>query len=160
MIVTGLLTGPALGLDPAPPPACRNLPGAAVVVLGCACIVVGAISLTSDAMGRQSRGAAGEGDLARAADDARAAVAIQPWAAGPRLQLALAEEQSDPVAARRDLGKVLERAPQDWRIWVVLTRMCANAAHREWRRARPAPHQACARGGSLADPARALNAGR
>ena len=99
VIVAALLTGPALGDAAARGRRVRMLLGAGVVAFGCACVAVGGISLTSDAKLRQSRDAAGDGDLAEAADDARAAVAIQPWAAAPRLQLALAQEESDPVAA-------------------------------------------------------------
>ena len=130
VIIAALLTGPALGAARARGRPVRLLLGAGVVAFGCACIAVGAIALTSDAKLRQSRDAAGDGHFAEAEDDARAAAAIQPWAAGPRLQLALAQEESDPVAAQRNLNEALERAPQDWRLWVVLTRMRANAGDR------------------------------
>ena len=99
-----------------------------MVVAGCACIVAGGIALTTDAKLRASREAAADGDLALAADEARAAASIQPWAAAPRLQLALVQEENDPAAAERALGEAIERAPEDWRLWYALTRLRATSA--------------------------------
>ena len=59
-----------------------------------------AIALTSDAKLRASREAAADGDFAKAADEARAAASIQPWAAAPRLQLALIQEEQRPGRGR------------------------------------------------------------
>ena len=100
------------------------------MLLGLAALVAGGIAVTSDAKMRASRQAASDGDLAKAADEARAASSIQPWASAPRLQLALTLEQSDPAAAERALGAAIERAPQDWRIWLTLTRIRANSGDR------------------------------
>ena len=130
VIVGALLAGPALwpGHEWSRGP--RLAMGATVVVLGLASLVAGGIALTSDAKMRASRQAASDGDLAKAADEARAAASIQPWASAPRLQLALTLEQSDPAAAERALGAAIERAPQDWRIWLTLTRIRANSGDR------------------------------
>ncbi len=126
VIAAALLCGPALAPGRPWRRPSRLLLGAGVVVIGLACVVAGGIALTSDAKLRASREAAADGDLPLAADEARAAIAIQPWAAAPRLQLALVqEEQNDPVAAQRSLDEAVERAPEDWRVWYELTRMRA-----------------------------------
>jgi Flp pilus assembly protein TadD len=123
----------------------------AVVIAGCACLVAGAMALATDVKLRASREAAAKGDLARAADDARAAASIEPWAAAPRQQLALVEEErDDPAAAERALREAIERAPQDWRLWFTLTRVRANAGDREGAR------RALRRTRALAPPAASL----
>ena len=117
-----------------------------MVVAGCACMVAGGIALTTDAKLRASREAAADGDLALAADEARAAASIQPWAAAPRLQLALVLEENDPGAAQRALDEAIERAPEDWRLWYELTRMRAT-----WATAR-VPFGRCGARAQLAPP--------
>jgi hypothetical protein len=131
VIVAALLAGPALWPGPERRRQTRLALGAGVVLAGLAFILAGGIALTSDAKLRASREAAADGDFAKAADDARAAASIQPWAASPRLQLALALEQSDPAAAERAMGEAIERAPQDWRNWLVLTRLRASNGDRQ-----------------------------
>ena len=125
------------------PAAARLLLGAGVVVIGCACIVAGGIALTSDAKLRASREAAADGDLAKAADEARAAAAIQPWAAAPRLQLALVQEEQ--TTRPRPSGRSARRSsarPEDWRLWFDAdpdagrTRATAPGALRALRRTR------------------------
>jgi O-antigen ligase len=131
VIVAALLAGPALWPGPERRRQARLALGAGVVLAGLAFIVAGGIALTSDAKLRASRDASADGDFAKAADDARAAASIQPWAASPRLQLALTLEESDPAAAERAMGEAIERAPQDWRNWLVLTRLRASNGDRE-----------------------------
>src|SRR5206468_819055 len=71
-----------------------------------------------------SREAASAGHLASAAQDARDASSLQPWASAPRLQLALVDElDGDFRAANRDLGDAIERAPDDWELWFVRARL-------------------------------------
>jgi O-antigen ligase len=131
VIAAAVLCGPALAPGGQRRRGAGIALGAGVVIAGCACIVAGGIALTTDAKLRASREAAADGDLARAADDARAAAAIQPWAAAPRLQLALVEEQGeDPAASERALLEAIERAPRDWRLWYALTRVRATAGDR------------------------------
>ena len=130
VVVAAVLCGPALMPGPQRARALRFALGAGVVVAGCACILAGGIALTTDAKLRASREAAADGDLALAADEARAAASIQPWAAAPRLQLALVLEENDPAAAERALGEAIERAPEDWRLWYALTRLRATSGDR------------------------------
>ena len=50
---------------------------------------------------------------------------------GPRLQLALVEElDGDLEAAKRDLGEAIERAPDNWQLWFVRTRLEVKAGQR------------------------------
>jgi O-antigen ligase len=151
VIVAALLAGPALWPGPERRRPAKLALGAGVLVAGLAFLVAGGISLTSDAKLRSSRQAASDGDFAKAADEARAAASIQPWAAAPRLQLALTLEQSDPAAAERALGEAIERAPEDWRIWLVLTRVRASNGDRE------GALQALRRTRELAPPSPALS---
>ncbi len=120
-----------------------------------ACVVAGAIDLASDAKLRASQEAAADGDLATAADDARAGRSIQPWAAAPRLQLALVQEGSDSGRGNRSIDEAIERSNEDWRIWLVATRLRAKAGDEAGARGR------CAARGQLVPPvARPAGAGR
>ncbi|MBN1530619.1 MAG: O-antigen ligase family protein [Thermoleophilaceae bacterium] len=130
VVVTALLAGPALWPGPERRRGVRLAVGACVVVAGLAFLVAGGIALTSDAKLRASREAASDGELAKAADDARSAASIQPWAAAPRLQLALTLEGSDPAAAQRALAEAIERSPEDWRLWLALTRIRSASGDR------------------------------
>ncbi len=104
--------------------------GAGVLIAGLACIGAGVMALTTDANLRASREAAADGNLALAAEEAREAISIEPWAAVPRHQLALVLEESDPAAAQTALVEAIRRAPEDWRLWYELTRMRATAGDR------------------------------
>jgi Flp pilus assembly protein TadD len=59
---------------------------------------------------------------------------MQPWAAAPRLQLALIQEPSNVAAANRSINEAIERANEDWRIWLVATRLRAKAGDKEGAR--------------------------
>jgi Tfp pilus assembly protein PilF len=59
---------------------------------------------------------------------ARAARRLEPWAASPRLQLALVLEQDgDLDAARGQIQSAVERDPEDWRLWLVKSRLETKA---------------------------------
>ena len=117
-----------------------------------ACVVAGTIDLASDSKFRASQEAAADGDFATAADDARAARAIQPWAAGPRLQLALIEEPSDVAAANRSINEAIERSNEDWRIWLVATRLRNQGGRRGGRSRGSPPHPGAHSALAGADP--------
>jgi Tfp pilus assembly protein PilF len=71
-----------------------------------------------------SRAGASSKDLSSAAQDARDAITLQPWASEPRLQLALVEElDGDLEAANRDVGEAIQRAPDNWQLWFVRARL-------------------------------------
>ena len=90
---------------------------------------------------RQSRLAAGRGELAAALGDAEDAAGAQPYAASPRLQEALLLERMGrlaPAAAAAEAAT--DREAEDWRNWLILARIEAErgrtaAALRAFRRA-------------------------
>jgi tetratricopeptide (TPR) repeat protein len=126
VVAAAVLAGPALGIGPVRG-RIRYVWAAAVAVAGCAAVFAAGVALVSDANLRASRTAVREGDYETAAERARQAQAIEPWAAAPRLQLALVEELRGSRAALRAVDEALERAPEDWRVWVVATRLRTKA---------------------------------
>ena len=98
--------------------------GVVTLLVGWAAIWTGGILFLTEVKLGDSREAASAGDLASAAQDARDASTLQPWASEPRLQLALVEElDSNLQAASRDLGEAIQRAPDDWQLWFVRARL-------------------------------------
>ena len=140
VVAGGLLAGPAtLGWEaapdaqlagvgasrtPAPAPTRRLWLGIATFLVAGAAIWAGGVLFLTEAKLGDSHEAANAGDLESAAQDARDAIKLEPWAAGPRLQLALVDELGgDLGAAKRDLAGAIERAPDDWQLWFVRTRI-------------------------------------
>jgi hypothetical protein len=139
VVAAGLLAGPALereaafgaelhavngwrarGLAPRP----RFGLGVATLLAGCAAIWAGGLLFLTEDRLADSRQEASSGDLEAAAQDARDAIALQPWAAAPRLQLALVEELGGNLrAANREISGAIERAPDNWQLWFVRTRL-------------------------------------
>ena len=111
VVAAAVLAGPALGAGPERGRA-RYAWTAGVVVVGAAAVLVAGVALIGDANLRASRAAVGEGDYVRAAEEARSASAIQPWAAAPYLQLALVREGENLPAALRAVDEARERAPE------------------------------------------------
>jgi Tfp pilus assembly protein PilF len=75
-----------------------------------------------------SQRAAAGGDLAKAVERAQSGVAIQPWAASPRLQLALAQEEAGRIApARLEMAGAIARDEQDWRLPLIASRLAVKA---------------------------------
>jgi hypothetical protein len=71
-----------------------------------------------------SRSAASAVELTEAADAANNAIALQPWAAEPRLQLGLVQEGAGNLEqAAATLRGAAERAPDNWQIWFTLGRV-------------------------------------
>jgi hypothetical protein len=97
--------------------------GIATLVAGWAAIWAAGVVFFTEAKLDQSQAAAGRGDLEDAAQDARDAATLQPWASQPWLQLALLEELTgDLEAAQQALHNASVRAPEDWRLWLINTR--------------------------------------
>jgi hypothetical protein len=153
IVAAALLTGPAMALPETGPflSRARRGPGGARLVLGDATVVVavvavgaaGILFLNQLKIG-QSQDAVDRGDLMTAADDARDAVAIEPWSSDARLQLALVEELGGDVrAAIRDVDAAIDRAPDNWQPWFVKARLEVKAANG------PAAHLALARAREL-----------
>ena len=121
VVVAGVLAGPALSHGRRLV-ARRSVPlRVGVALVGVVCVVAGSINLASDSKLRASQEAARDGDVAKAADDARAARKIEPWAAAPRVQEALVQEPGNVRAASQTIDGAIERSDQDWRIWLVAT---------------------------------------
>ncbi len=102
--------------------------------------------LVSTSSIRQSRAAFARGDLLAARVKAQDAVDTQPWASSPLVQRALVFERLREFgAAADDLRRAQTRAPQDWRIPLLLARVEARrgrardalAAYRRARELRP-----------------------
>jgi Tfp pilus assembly protein PilF len=50
-----------------------------------------------------------------------------PWAAAPRLQLALVRERrGDLAGARRAIHEAIDRDPDGWQLWLVETRLATR----------------------------------
>jgi Flp pilus assembly protein TadD len=106
-------------------------------------VVVGiAIPLGSTSEVRQSQADARDGDLGAALSAARTAQNVQPGAATPRLEQALLLEQAGALKlARSSARAATARESTNWRPWLVLSRIeaeagDAGAALRDYRRAK------------------------
>ena len=63
-------------------------------------------------------------DAAKARSEALAAKAIEPWAASPYLQLGfISEAEGHFDSAAHWLDEAIERAPRDYRLWVIAARI-------------------------------------
>lgn len=132
IVAVGLLTASQAKAPVARSPLARDQSasrfglGIAMIGVAWASIWAAGILLIAELKLDSSRAAAGQGDLATAANDARDAASVQPWSPEPRLQLALVEELSDNLrAARSAAGLAIDRAPGDWRPWAVAARIDA-----------------------------------
>jgi O-Antigen ligase len=153
ILVSALLTGPAMafpergltlsraGHASGPP---RLALGIGTIIVGVAAILAAGILFLSLVKVSESQDAVDRGDLVAAASDARDAAAIEPWAADPRLQLALVEELGGDVRpAIRDIDRAIDRAPDNWQLWFVKARLEVKAANG------PAAREALARAREL-----------
>jgi tetratricopeptide (TPR) repeat protein len=128
VIAAALLTGPAT--QPPSPDGARSRFGwgVATLVAGWLAILASGIALLTELKLDDSHEAVRDGDLSAAARDARDAISLQPWAAEPRLQLALVEERGgDLPAASADLEEAIARARDDWAPWVISARIETKA---------------------------------
>jgi hypothetical protein len=100
---------------------------AAVLAAGAA-LIASAIALTAQLELDSSQKSSRSGDLTAAAHTARAAAAIEPWAAAPRVQLALVEERAGDLRGALDaIGEAAERDREDWKIWLIAARLNVKA---------------------------------
>jgi hypothetical protein len=106
--------------------------GVATLLTGWVAVWIAAVLLLSETRLDDSRAAADRGDVAAAAQNASDASTLQPWAAEPWLQLALVEEgEGNYSAAREEIGEAIDRAPDDWSLWYVASRIEEKAGDRE-----------------------------
>jgi tetratricopeptide (TPR) repeat protein len=96
----------------------------AIVLFGLVAVLVAGDQLLAKRSLDASQSAARENDLGRAADEARNAIALEPWAAEPRLQLGLIQESAgDLPAAAHSTQEAIDRSPDDWSLWLVRARI-------------------------------------
>ncbi len=107
----------------------RSVPVAARiagVAFSVAAMVAIAIPLASAIAIENSQADVRAGNLRAAGAEAANAVRVEPFAAGPRLQQAqILESQGDLVAAESEAAVATEREPQEWRAWLILSRIQA-----------------------------------
>ena len=125
VVAVAVLTGPATLRPEDEGPRRRSFGwGVATLLAGWAAVWVAGVLFLGELKLADSEAAAERGNLASAAQDARDAATLQPWAAEPRLQLALVDEQAgNPADARREIEEAIERAPDDWSLWFVASRI-------------------------------------
>ena len=113
--------------------------GVAVLLVAWISICASVLLLLEDRKMQSSRSAAANGDLAAALDAANQAADLEPWAAEPRTQLALVYErradgaapgpgqQADLAAARDEINAAIDRAPDDYQLYLIAARLDAKA---------------------------------
>ena len=103
--------------------------GLAVALVGAALPALwagGVLVLSSDRLD-ESAEALEQGEYAEAAQAARAAASLQPWASEPWERLATIEQAAGNLeAARRDVHAAIDRAPTDFRLWLLAVRIELN----------------------------------
>lgn len=96
---------------------------AAIVAAAAAIFAAGALYLGELRLS-ESRAAAAAGDLEAAAERARDASDALPFSADPYVQLALVERSLGRFdAAAEAIADAIERAPNDWRLWLLSSRI-------------------------------------
>ena len=130
LLSLGLLTGPGTTPWRRGERSARMSFGARAVLVLAAWIAICAQALpflaTEEVVASQK--AAARGELGEALERASSARAIQPWAASPRLQLALVREEAGDVRrARRDIAAAIARDESDWRLRVIASRLAVKA---------------------------------
>jgi hypothetical protein len=147
LLSLGLLVGPATkraapAAETEAEPRARFGVRAAIVI--CAWLVLCAQAipfLASQEVGASQRAAA-RAEVGDALRQAHSAVSIQPWAASPRLQLALVYEEAGRLdLAREEIGAAIARDSEDWRLQIIASRLAVKsgdiaAARRALARAR------------------------
>lgn len=104
-----------------------RLPRAVPVMMAVAALCAVGIPMAAALAMRNSDRALADGRLAAALENARVAQRIQPYAATPRLQQALALEQAgDLRRAAAAARAATAREPTNWRTWFVLARIQAQ----------------------------------
>lgn len=111
---------------------------AGLAVLSASALIVVVIPLAGAVKLRDSREAAGRGDLRAAVSDARSAERLQPYAASPTLQQALVLERMGRIDdAARAARKATQAEPTNWRVWLIRARISeAQGARRVARTSR------------------------
>jgi O-antigen ligase len=128
LICLALLTsdddGRGARVRPRPPSRPLRIVLAAIAVAAIGCESVFALA---DRALADSHRASARGDLRAAARDAARARDLAPWAASPYLQLALVLERANRLGeSNASIRAAAQRAPTDWRIWLIRARIEAK----------------------------------
>jgi hypothetical protein len=133
ILAAALLTGPATLPRLAPrisPPVAftrsrrRFMAGVGLLLVAWVAICASGLLLLSDRSLVAAETAVAEGRFEDAVEEANDAIDLQPWAAEPRTQLALAYEAAGDIpSAQEALAEAIERTPEDWRLWVIAIRL-------------------------------------
>jgi tetratricopeptide (TPR) repeat protein len=134
VLALALVTGPATGVE-AQAAKRRGkryiLARLGFVGVALAVVVSQMIPLLAQSDIQSSQSAAGRGDVSAALSRAHDARDWQPWAASPRLQEALVQEQAGHLqAARTAIEAAIARDRSDWHLWVVAARIDARMGAR------------------------------
>ena len=126
LLVTALLTGPALG--PAPQRGRSRFGfGVGALVVGWLAIVAALLSVFGEDKAGDSLEALERGKLTQAIDSADTAATLTPWSAEPYLlEAAALEGQGNLEAAQDAADEALERDSGDWAVWAVAARIQAK----------------------------------
>ena len=112
--------------------------GAATMAVAWLGICAAALPLLTHLEIGASQAAARDGRTVVALHAASSAIRIQPWAAEPYLQLALVAEQAGRLAvADAAIRRAIARAPDDWHLWLVATRVQTKRGHVDAAREKP-----------------------
>jgi tetratricopeptide (TPR) repeat protein len=102
----------------------------AIAALSVAALIAISLPLASAAAIQRSQDEVAGGDLDGALADAREAVAVQPYAAAPRIQEALVlEEQGRLAPAAAAARDATRRESANWSNWLILSRLEARTGH-------------------------------
>ncbi len=125
----GLVTGPATLPGDSAAPRVRRVPlRVATFAAAMLLLLLQTPPLLAELVIRDSEAAAERGDLGEALNGAEAASSLAPWAASPRLQLALVQELTGSIEeARKSIVEAVERDPVDWRLQLVAARIQTKA---------------------------------
>jgi O-Antigen ligase len=121
-----VLTTPALGrsADSTTSPRRRLVLRSLAVLASLGAIAVAGNLFLAEQRLRDAESALADGDLERSVEEAEAASDLQPWAAAPYTQLALAEsERGDLDQAREAIAAAIKRAPDDFSLYLVAARI-------------------------------------
>ncbi|CAN5553783.1 hypothetical protein BH10ACT11_BH10ACT11_05630 [soil metagenome] len=156
IVAAGLLLGPSLA--PSRQAKGRWGWGLAAILVGLASIWSAGVLLLSQTKLQESQAAFAGGSLAAARAAAEDASTLQPWSSEPRLQLALIDESAGDIAlARAEIQEAIGKAPNQWQLWLVATRLDVKAGRLDQARTDGARlEQLNPRAGFLQEPASAV----
>lgn len=100
-----------------------------MVPVALACLIAVAMPLAATNAVRASQMAASTGQVTVALRDAEQASRVEPGAASPQIQVALVQElRGDLPAALAAARRAAANEPQNWTVWLILSRLEAKAS--------------------------------